>query len=144
MIVALEAPEPRSQVPYVTFFKVLTDFLFYRVHAQAAAALSFVCKGIGRETLIPYVDIIVERLLKLLNPPNGARPKRYVQEQAIATLAVVADASKINFGKVRLFFRYFPMCRIVTTQLEINSLILLSCHCYSTSSAMPKGPIIEI
>lgn len=56
-----------------------------------------------RDTLIPYLDPIVERLLKLLNPgasEGGKQPKRYVQEQVITTLAMVADASEATFAKV--------------------------------------------
>ncbi|KAJ3506180.1 hypothetical protein NLJ89_g7010 [Agrocybe chaxingu] len=70
------------------------------VHAHAAAALINFCEGVERETLLPYLDPIVERLLKLLNPGGDqAQVRRYVQEQAITTLAMVADASEITFGK---------------------------------------------
>ena len=74
------------------------------VHAHAAAALINFCEGVERETLIPYLDPIVERLLKLLNPTAtdaSKQPKRYVQEQVITTLAMVADASEAKFAKVR-------------------------------------------
>lgn len=56
-----------------------------------------------RDALVPYLDPIVERLLKLLNPTgeNPTQPKRYVQEQVITTLAMVADASEATFAKVR-------------------------------------------
>ncbi|EIM79749.1 ARM repeat-containing protein, partial [Stereum hirsutum FP-91666 SS1] len=85
-----------------------------RVHAHAAAALINFCEGVERDTLIPYLDPIVERLLKLLNPAglssanadangagneNGTGVKRYVQEQVITTLAMVADASEATFAK---------------------------------------------
>ncbi|EKM53787.1 uncharacterized protein PHACADRAFT_260306 [Phanerochaete carnosa HHB-10118-sp] len=80
LIPTLEAPEPR-------------------VHAHAAAALINFCEGVERDTLIPYLDPIVERLLKLLRPGAGKPPKRYVQEQAITTLAMVADASEATFAK---------------------------------------------
>ncbi|KAI0364989.1 ARM repeat-containing protein [Pilatotrama ljubarskyi] len=83
LIPALEAPEAR-------------------VHAHAAAALINFCEGVERETLIPYLDSIVERLLKLLNPAASdpsKQPKRYVQEQVITTLAMVADASEATFAK---------------------------------------------
>ena len=45
----------------------------------------------------------MERLLKLLNNPAGnpSMVRRYVQEQSITTLAMVADASEVTFGKVR-------------------------------------------
>ncbi|EMD36115.1 hypothetical protein CERSUDRAFT_156882 [Gelatoporia subvermispora B] len=83
LIPTLEAPEPR-------------------VHAHAAAALINFCEGVERETLLPYLDPIVERLLKLLNPGStdtSKQPKRYVQEQVITTLAMVADASEATFAK---------------------------------------------
>jgi len=76
-------------------------FLSQRVHAHAAAALINFCEGVERDTLLPYLDPIVERLLKLLNNPAGnpSVVRRYVQEQAITTLAMVADASELTFGK---------------------------------------------
>ncbi|KAI0761084.1 ARM repeat-containing protein [Trametes elegans] len=75
-----------------------------RVHAHAAAALINFCEGVERDTLIPYLDPIVDRLLKLLNPGAATgdasrAPKRYVQEQVITTLAMVADASEATFAK---------------------------------------------
>jgi len=72
-----------------------------RVHAHAASAFINFCEGVERETLLPYLDPIVERLMKLLNPgaAEGA-VKRYVQEQTITTLAMVADASERTFAKV--------------------------------------------
>ena len=84
----------------------------YRVHAHAAAALINFCEGVERDTLLPYLDPIVERLLKLLNSPSGNPPmvRRYVQEQAITTLAMVADASEATFGKVRLFIKRLHGC----------------------------------
>ncbi|KIK93959.1 hypothetical protein PAXRUDRAFT_33792 [Paxillus rubicundulus Ve08.2h10] len=82
LIPTLEAPEPR-------------------VHAHAAAALINFCEGVERNTLVPYLDPIVERLLKMLNPSaeDGKQVKGYVQEQAITTLAMVADASEDTFAK---------------------------------------------
>ena len=74
------------------------------MHAHAAAALINFFEGVQRDTLIPYLDSIVERLLKLLNPAASdasKQPKRYVQEQVITTLAMVADASEATFAKVR-------------------------------------------
>lgn len=72
-----------------------------RVHAHAAAALINFCEGVEHDTLVPYLDPIVEQLLKLLSPGNGKDPtKRYVQEQVITSLAMVADASEATFAKV--------------------------------------------
>jgi len=46
---------------------------------------------------LPYLNPIVERLLKLLDP---ARVGRNVPEQTITTLAMVAGASEVTFAKV--------------------------------------------
>ncbi|KAF7325964.1 hypothetical protein MKEN_00447300 [Mycena kentingensis (nom. inval.)] len=71
-----------------------------RVHSHAAAALINFCEGVEKDVLIPYLEPIVERLLRLLDPTGDpAKVKRYVQEQAITTLAMVADASETTFGK---------------------------------------------
>ena len=95
----MEAPEPRSaiSIPYHD----ASNNNAPRVSAHAAAALINFCEGVERDTLVPYLDEVVERLLKLLNPGTaGKTPKRYVQEQAITTLAMVADASEATFAKV--------------------------------------------
>lgn len=78
------------------------ELIRYRVHAHAAAALINFCEGVRQETLVPYLDPIVERLLALLNPPDGSGrvAQRYVQEQVVTTLAMVADASEATFAKV--------------------------------------------
>ncbi|KAF8827569.1 hypothetical protein HHX47_DHR4000278 [Lentinula edodes] len=84
LIPALEDPEPR-------------------VHSHAAAALINFCEGVERNTLLPYLDPIVQRLLKLLNPEaDPTQVQRHVQEQVITTLAMVADASEATFAK------YYP------------------------------------
>jgi hypothetical protein len=77
-----------------------------RVHSHAAAALINFCESVERDTLLPYLDPIVERLLKLLNPAGDpSKVWRYVQEQAITTLATVADASEVTFAKVSRVYR---------------------------------------
>lgn len=102
LILTLDAPEPRynisSDVPSSS-----ANLTVPRVHSHAAAALINFCEGVERDTLVPYLDPIVDRLLKLLNPTGeGAKqPKRYVQEQVITTLAMVADASEATFAKVQ-------------------------------------------
>ena len=103
LIPTLEAPEPRFVVDSPQpICHLLNSSCVPRVHSHAAAALINFCEGVERDTLVPYLDPIVERLLKLLNPTgeNAKQPKRYVQEQAITTLAMVADASEATFAKV--------------------------------------------
>lgn len=105
LIPTLEAAEPRYVTPLRHSSPELTRV--GSVAAHAAAALINFCEGVERDTLIPYLDEIVERLLKLLHPgTTGKTPKRYVQEQAITTLAMVADASEATFAKVRCGVRH--------------------------------------
>ncbi|THH09772.1 hypothetical protein EW145_g1787 [Phellinidium pouzarii] len=72
-----------------------------RVHAHAAAALINVCEGVAHKALLPYLDALVAALLRLLEPQVGRDGivKSYVQEQAVTTLAMVADASEGDFGR---------------------------------------------
>ncbi|CAJ0754734.1 18887_t:CDS:1, partial [Entrophospora sp. SA101] len=52
------------------------------------------CEAADKSILEPYLDTIFERLLVLLN--SG---RTYVQEQAITTIATVADSSEDRFVK---------------------------------------------
>ncbi|KAJ6487827.1 armadillo-type protein [Mycena sanguinolenta] len=87
-----------------------------RVHSHAAAALINFCEGVERDVLLPYLEPIVERLLKLLDPTGDpATVQRYVQEQAITTLAMVADASETTFGK------YYPSIMPLLMNVLLNA-----------------------
>ena len=92
LIPTLEVPEPRFFLlnPRVPSFPDLFS-------AHAASALIAFRASVERNTLLPYLDPIVEQLLEMLNPSQGSnRPtKRYVQEQAVTTLAMVANAAKL-------------------------------------------------
>jgi len=65
-----------------------------RVQAHAAAALVNFCEEVDKAVLDPYLDPLFERLLVLLNIN-----KTYVQEQAITTIATVADSAEDKFIK---------------------------------------------
>ncbi|KAI7364514.1 ARM repeat-containing protein [Hortaea werneckii] len=65
-----------------------------RVQSHAAAALVNFCEEAEKETLEPYLDTLVERLMHLLQ-----NQKRFVQEQALSTIATVADSAESTFGK---------------------------------------------
>jgi hypothetical protein len=65
-----------------------------RVQAHAAAALVNFCEEVDKAVLDPYLDPLFERLLVLLNIS-----KTYVQEQAITTIATVADSAEDKFIK---------------------------------------------
>ena len=100
LIPTLEAPEPRY-VPIAQKSQAKPNE-YRSVHSHAAAALINFCEGVERDTMVPYLDAIVERLLKLLEPQYGkdGKVRSYVQEQAVTTLAMVADVSEVTFAKV--------------------------------------------
>lgn len=74
-----------------------------RVQAHAAAALVNFCEEASQEILEPYLDSLLSHLLGLLQ----AAPRRYVQEQVITTLAIVADAAEKKF--VRYYDALMPL-----------------------------------
>ncbi|KAK5125268.1 hypothetical protein LTR85_000944 [Meristemomyces frigidus] len=65
-----------------------------RVQSHAAAALVNFCEEAEKEILEPYLDTLLEHLMRLLQ-----NPKRFVQEQALSTIATVADSAESTFGK---------------------------------------------
>ena len=52
------------------------------------------CEEAEKDDLVPYLDELLKRLLCLLESP-----KRYVQEQALSTIATIADSAEAAFGK---------------------------------------------
>ncbi|KAI0127368.1 armadillo-type protein [Xylariales sp. AK1849] len=65
-----------------------------RVQAHAAAALVNFCEEAEKNTLEPYLDDLLSHLFQLLQ-----NEKRYVQEQALSTIATIADAAEAAFSK---------------------------------------------
>ncbi|KAI9089986.1 armadillo-type protein [Phlyctochytrium arcticum] len=63
-----------------------------RVQAHAAAALVNFCQEMTKDAVAPYLGTIFEKLMVLLS--TG---KTYVQEQALTTIATVADSAEDNF-----------------------------------------------
>ncbi|KAM9918308.1 hypothetical protein OXX80_013000, partial [Metschnikowia pulcherrima] len=72
----------------------LTNKSVPRVQAHAAAALVNFCEAATKEVLEPYLDDLLNNLLGLLQSP-----KRYVQEQVLTTIAIIADAAEKKFIK---------------------------------------------
>jgi hypothetical protein len=88
-------------LPTSSFF---IDHFLCRVHFHKVVALINCCEGAGRDALIPYLDPIIERLLKLLNPTGEkTQSNPNVQEQALTMLAMVADVSEATLAKVSLY-----------------------------------------
>ncbi|KAI8073867.1 armadillo-type protein [Gongronella butleri] len=77
-----------------TLLPLMEDTAQPRVQAHCAAAMVNFCEEADKATLDPYLDAIFERLLVLLKVN-----KVYVQEQAITTIATVADCAKDKFLK---------------------------------------------
>ncbi|KAF3080795.1 hypothetical protein TWF569_003879 [Orbilia oligospora] len=65
-----------------------------RVQSHAAAALVNFCEEAEKEILEPYLDRLLTALLQLLR-----NPKRYVQEQALSTIATIADSAEQAFAR---------------------------------------------
>lgn len=65
-----------------------------RVQTHAAAATVNFSENATKETLDPYLDSLLSGLLELLSSP-----KRYVQEQVLTTIAIVADSAENKFIK---------------------------------------------
>ncbi|CAG8499248.1 1824_t:CDS:10 [Acaulospora colombiana] len=80
--------------PVLTNLIPVMDASESRVQAHAAAALVNFCEAADKSILEPYLDTIFDRLLVLLN--SG---RTYVQEQAITSIATVADSAEDRFVK---------------------------------------------
>ncbi|KAJ7790566.1 armadillo-type protein [Mycena olivaceomarginata] len=79
----------------------LEEIIQERYHQQLASNETCSCHNL---------EPIVERLLKLLDPTGDpAHVRRYVQEQAITTLAMVADASETTFAARSYYPSIMPL-----------------------------------
>ncbi|CDO55226.1 similar to Saccharomyces cerevisiae YMR308C PSE1 Karyopherin/importin that interacts with the nuclear pore complex [Geotrichum candidum] len=63
-----------------------------RVQAHAAAAMVNFSENATKEILEPYLNELLQQLLNLLQSPH-----KYVNEQALTTIAIVADAAQNKF-----------------------------------------------
>lgn len=72
----------------------LTNKSVPRVQAHVAAALVNFSEAASKEVLEPFLDDLLNNLVGLLNSP-----KRYVQEQVLTTIAIIADAAEKKFIK---------------------------------------------
>ncbi|AOA61119.1 Nuclear transport (karyopherin beta) [Komagataella phaffii CBS 7435] len=73
---------------------MLTPQHTFRVQAHAAAAIVNFSECASKEVLEPFLDDLLTNLLNVFSSP-----KRYVQEQVLTTIAVVADAAEQKFVK---------------------------------------------
>ncbi|KAI0219051.1 importin subunit beta-3 [Massospora cicadina] len=72
---------------------LLEDPKFPRVQAHAAAALLNLCEQLDKTMLEPYLGVLLDKLFNLLNGGQA-----YIQEQALTTIASIADSAEDRFG----------------------------------------------
>ncbi|KAF9926818.1 hypothetical protein FBU30_003672 [Linnemannia zychae] len=88
---------------------VMDDAPYPRIRSHAAAALVNFCEDIDKSILGPYLDAIFDRLLSLLSTGTT-----FVQEQAITTMAAVADSAGDKF--LTYYSRVMPLLMSVLRQ----------------------------
>ncbi|KAJ3273865.1 Importin-5 [Terramyces sp. JEL0728] len=111
---------------------IMDDLAHIRVANYGAAALVNFSENASKECIAPYIEPIISKLLVLMN--TG---KIFAQEQAITTLATVADSASLEFTKyysnimqVLLQILRFPdqkeLRSLKGKTLECSSLIILA------------------
>lgn len=112
----------------------LTNQSVPRVQAHAAAALVNFSENATKETLEPYLDDLLSNLLTLLQSP-----KRYVQEQVLTTIAIVADAAEKKF--IKYYDTLMPLLiNVLKTDMgDENRLLKAKCIECSTLIALAVG-----
>lgn len=112
----------------------LTNKSVPRVQAHAAAALVNFSEAATKEVLEPYLDDLLNNLLILLQSP-----KRYVQEQVLTTIAIIADAAEKTF--VKYYDTLMPLLvNVLRTDVGAeNKLLKAKCIECSTLIALAVG-----
>ncbi|KAK3832761.1 MAG: importin subunit beta-3 [Linnemannia gamsii] len=110
---------------------VMDDAPYPRIRSHAAAALVNFCEDIDKSTLGPYLDAIFDRLLSLLSTGTT-----FVQEQAITTMAAVADSAGDKF--LQYYSRVMPLLMSVLRQATSSEYRLLR------GKAMECGSLIAL
>ncbi|KAK6460373.1 Karyopherin functions in nuclear transport of protein [Scheffersomyces coipomensis] len=112
----------------------LTNKSVPRVQAHAAAALVNFSEAATKEILEPYLDGLLTNLLGLLQSP-----KRYVQEQVLTTIAIIADAAEKKF--IKYYDTLMPLLTdVLKTEMgDENRLLKAKCIECSTLIALAVG-----
>lgn len=113
---------------------MLTNKCVPRVQAHAAAALVNFSEAASKEILEPFLDDLLNNLLGLLQSP-----KRYVQEQVLTTIAIIADAAEKKF--IKYYDTLMPLLTDVlkTDMGQENRLLKAKCIECSTLIALAVG-----
>ncbi|KAK6205227.1 Karyopherin functions in nuclear transport of protein [Scheffersomyces amazonensis] len=112
----------------------LTNKSVPRVQAHAAAALVNFSEAASKEVLEPYLDDLLTNLLGLLQSP-----KRYVQEQVLTTISIIADAAEKKF--IKYYDTLMPLLtEVLTADMgDENRLLKAKCIECSTLIALAVG-----
>ncbi|EGW30979.1 Karyopherin functions in nuclear transport of protein [Spathaspora passalidarum NRRL Y-27907] len=112
----------------------LTNKSVPRVQSHAAAALVNFSEAASKEILEPYLDDLLSNLLGLLQSP-----KRYVQEQVLTTIAIIADAAEKTF--IKYYDTLMPLLTDVlkTDMGDENRLLKAKCIECATLIALAVG-----
>ncbi|KAJ3361562.1 hypothetical protein GGF32_007166 [Allomyces javanicus] len=110
-----------------------------RVQAHGAAALVNFCEEVERTDLAPYLEALFGKLVTL-----ASSPKIYLQEQAITTMATVADAAE------DAFVQYYPavmpaLLQILSTpnSKELRLLRGKAMECATLIAMAVKKPVFQ-
>ncbi|XP_070044634.1 uncharacterized protein [Nicotiana tomentosiformis] len=103
---------------FLALASAMDDFQNPRVQAFATATLCNFCVPDEPETLIPYLDEIVNKLLVLLQ-----NNKQMVQEQALTALSSIAQSVKEHFRTN--YDTVMPHLRTVLRNAHLNSNLIL-------------------
>ena len=116
----------------------IVTYLLRRVHSHAAATLINFCKGVERDTLLPYLDPIVECLLKLLNAAGDpANATSLLPLPLISTSSHNSSMPSCSPRSSSNTARTVSICRSITSSdipqklyrcSPSNPLHLLHCH----------------
>jgi hypothetical protein len=106
---------------------MLTNKSVFRVQAHAAAALVNFSEAASKEILEPYLDDLLNNLLGLLQSP-----KKYVQEQVLTTIAIIADAAEKKF--IKYYDTLMPLLTSVLKSDLGNESRLLKAKCIECST----------
>lgn len=113
---------------------MLTNKYTPRVQAHAAAALVNFSEAASKDILEPYLDDLLNNLVGLLQSP-----KRYVQEQVLTTIAIIADAAEKTF--IKYYDTLMPLLTDVlkTDMGDENRLLKAKCIECCTLIALAVG-----
>ncbi|XP_071950516.1 importin-5-like [Antedon mediterranea] len=105
---------------------VLDDFAHARVQAHAGAALVNFCEDCPKEYIVPYLELILQKLHSILVSKIQElvqKGSKLVLEQMVTTLAAVADSAEDKF--IRYYDNFMPGLKNIVQHATSKELRLL-------------------